>query len=120
MWKEHPVKVAHDHSAIVAENEYGVLIDMSLCVEAMWNNLHEPDTRNDRHYYDGQKYRYMIWSNIDWNIVGAVEEQDKVLTLTLMGYGFQFKVTFDNVIQVAVEEHSAWALGSLDPVPDRN
>lgn len=44
MWKEHPLKIARDHSAIVAENEYGVLIDLTLCADALWNNLRRPET----------------------------------------------------------------------------
>ena len=117
MWKEHPVKVAQDHSAIVAENEYGVLIDLTLCADAMWNNLREPETRIDRHYYDGQKYRYMVWSSLESYLVGVVEEQDDRLELTLMGYGFQQSVTLDAAIKVAAEEHRDWARGSLDPSP---
>lgn len=117
MWKEHPVKVAQDHSAIVAENEYGVLIDLTLCAEAMWNNLREPETRNDKHYYDSQKYRYMIWSNLESYLVGVVEEQDDGLELTLMGYGLKENITLDAAIQIASEEHRQWARGSLDPSP---
>jgi hypothetical protein len=118
MWKEHPVKVAQENSAIVAENQYGVLIDLTLCAEAMWNNLREPETRNDKHYYDSQKYRYMIWSSLESYLVGVVEEQDEGLELTLMGYGFKENVTLDKAIQIAAEEHSLWARGSLDPSPN--
>lgn len=117
MWKEHPLKVAQDHSAIVAENEYGVLIDLTLCADAMWNNLREPENRNDRHYYDNTTYRYMIWSSLESYLVGVIEEQAQRLELTLMGYGFQQSVTLDAAIQVAAEEHRYWARGSLDPSP---
>ena len=117
MWKEHPLKVAQDHSAIVAENEYGVLIDLNLCADGMWNNLREPETRRDRYYYDGQKYRYMVWSSLESYLVGVVEERDDRLELTLMGYGFQQSVTLDAAIQVAAEELRYWARGSLAPSP---
>lgn len=117
MWHEHPVKVAEDNSAIVSQNEYGVLIDLTLCADAMWNNLREPETRNDRYYYDGQKYRYMVWSSLESYLVGVIDEQDDRLELTLMGYGFQQPVTLDEAIQVAAEEHRYWAKGSLDPSP---
>lgn len=120
MWKEHPLKVAQDHSAIVAENEYGVLIDLTVCADAMWNNLREPETRNDRHHYDGQKYRYMIWSNLESYLVGVVKEQDDGLELTLMGYGFKENVNIDAAIQVAAESHKRWSGSSLDPSPDSN
>lgn len=117
MWHEHPVKVAEDNSAIVSQNEYGVLIDLTLCADAMWNNLREPDTRKDQHYYDNTKYRYMIWSSLESYLVGVVQEQAQRLELTLMVYGFQQEVTLDAAIQVAAEEHRYWARGSLDPSP---
>jgi len=118
MWKEHPLKVAQDHAAIVAEDEYGVLIDLALCAEAMWDNLREPEIRNDKHYYDSQKYRYMVWSNLESYLVGVLEEQGDGLKLTLMGYGFKENVALDTAIQVAAEEHRHWARGSLDPSPE--
>lgn len=118
MWKEHPVTVAQNHSAIVSQNEYGVLIDLQLCADAMWNNLLEPETRNDKRYYDNQKYRYMVWSDLEALLVGIVEQQDDHLKLTLMGYGFQEEVTIDNAIQVAAESHLSWSRSSLDPMPD--
>lgn len=117
MWKEHPLKVAQDHSAIVAENEFGVLIDLTLCADDMWNNLREPETCRDRHDYDGQKYRYMVLSSLESYLVGVIEEQDDRLELTLMGYGFKKSVTLDAAIQVAAQEHRYWARGSLDPSP---
>ncbi|MCV2877209.1 hypothetical protein OE810_13230 [Rhodobacteraceae bacterium XHP0102] len=115
MWKEHPIKVAQDHSAIVAENEYGVLIDLTLCADAMWNNLREPEIHNGRNYYDGQRYRYMVWSDLERYLVGVVEEQDNGLELTLMGYGFKEMVTLKNVIEIAVKSHEQWSRSSLDP-----
>ena len=118
MWKEHPLKVAQDHSAIISENEYGVLIDLTLCADAMWNNLREPETRRDRHYYDGQKYRYMVWSSLESYLVGVVEEQDDGLELTLMGYGFTEMVTLEKVIDIAAKSHQQWSRSSLDPIPN--
>ena len=118
MWKEHPVKVAQDHSAIIAENEYGVLIDLTLCAEAMWNNLREPEIHNDKHYYDSQKYRYMIWSNLESYLVGVVEEQDSGSKLTLMGYRFKEIVTLEKVIEIAAKSHEQWSRSSLDPIPN--
>ena len=118
MWKEHPLKVAQDHSAIVAENEYGVLIDLTLCADAMWNNLCEPETRRDRPYYDGQKYRYMVWSSLESYLVGVVEEQAQRLELTLMGYGFQEEVSLQTAIEIAAKSHKDWSRSSLDPIPN--
>lgn len=118
MWKEHPVTVAEHHSAIVSQNEYGVLIDLKLCADAMWNNLVEPETRNDKQYYDSQKYRYMVWSDLEALLVGVVEERGGKLDLTLIGYGFQEEVTRDTAIQLAAESHSIWSRSSLDPMPD--
>lgn len=114
MWKEHPLKVAQDHSAIVAENEYGVLIDLTLCADAMWNNLREPETRRDRHYYDNTKYRYMIWSSLENYLIGVLEEREHSLELTLMGYGFQEAVALQNAIETAAKSHQSWSRSALD------
>jgi hypothetical protein len=105
MWREHPVTVAEHHSAIVSQNEYGVLIDLQLCADAMWNNLLEPEIRNDKRYYDNQKYRYMVWSDLEALLVGVVEKRGGKLNLTLIGYGFQEEVTIDNAVKVAAESH---------------
>ena len=118
MWKEHPVKVAQDHSAIVAEDEYGVLIDLTLCAEAMWNNLREPQIDKSRHFFDSQKYRYIVWSKLQSYFAGVVEGPDEQLRLTLIGTGFQHAVTLESVIQVAAEEDAHWINASLDPMPE--
>jgi hypothetical protein len=117
MWKEHPLKVAQDHAAIVAENEYGVLLDLTVCADALWNNIRDPETRNDRHYYDSQKYLYMVWSDLERYLVGVVEEQGDGLQLTLMGYGFKEMVTLENAVEIAAKSHGQWSRSSLDPSP---
>jgi hypothetical protein len=117
MWKEHPLKVAQDHSAIVAENEYGALIDLTMCADAMWNNLREPEIHKDRHHYDGQKYRYMVWSSLESYLVGVIEEQDDRLELTLMGYGFHEEVSLHDATAIAAKSHKDWSRSSLDPSP---
>lgn len=117
MWNEHPVTVAQNHKAIVSQDEYGALIDLQLCAEAMWNNIREPETRNDRGYYDSKKYRYMVWSDLEALLVGVVEQQDDYLKLTLMGYGFQEEVTIGNAVKVAAEAHRTWSRSCLDPAP---
>ena len=117
MWKEHPLKIAQDHSAIIAENEYGVLIDLTLCADAMWNNLREPETRRDRHYYNGQKYRYMVWSGLESYLVAVIAEREHSLELTLMGYGFQEEVSLNTAIEIAAKSHERWSHSSLDPAP---
>ena len=114
MWKEHPLKVAHDHSAIVAENEYGVLIDLTLCADAMWNNLREPEIRNDKHYYDSDKYRYMVWSSLESYLVGVIEQRTEGFQLTLMGYDFQKEISLENAIKTAAKSHQDWSRSALD------
>lgn len=118
MWKEHPLKIARDHSAIVAENEYGVLIDLTLCADAMWNNIREPETCKDKHYYDSQTYRYIVWSSISSDLVGVVAKLETGFKLTLVGFGFEEKVSLENVIKIAAEEYQYWIRGSLDPSPN--
>lgn len=113
----HPLGKAREMSAIVDEDKYNLLIDLTLSAKAMWNNLREPEPRNDRHYYDSQKYRYMIWSSLESYLVGVVEEQDNGLELTLMGYGFKEMVTLENVIEIAATSHEQWSRSSLDPSP---
>lgn len=114
MWKEHPLKVAQDHSAIVAENEYGVLIDLTLCADAMWNNLREPEIRNDKHYYDSDKYRYMVWSSLESYLVGVIEQRTEGFQLTLMGYDFQKEISLENAIKTVAKSHQDWSRSALD------
>ena len=102
MWKKHPVEVADKKSAIVLQNHYGVLIDLHLTSRAMWNNTLEPQYRTDKLFYDTQKYRYMVWSEIAFRLIAVVEERDNKLWLTWFQPWTETEVALENVIEVAV------------------
>lgn len=97
-----PVKIAEEKSAIVVQNAYGALIDLRLAGEALWGNLLEPQDDQEP-FYDTQKYRYMVWSEMAFNMIAVVTEDDGQLMLTFMQPWDVTEVTFENVIQVAAE-----------------
>ena len=101
MWKELPVKVAKGKSALVAQNEYGALIDLHLAGEALWDNIvHQPN--HAKPFYDTQKYRYMVWSEMAFAMIAVVTEDEGRLMLTFMQPWDVTEVTLENVIQIAV------------------
>ena len=81
MWKELPVKVAEGKSAIVVRNAYGALIDLHLAGEALWDNIVD-QPNHAKPFYDTQKYRYMVWSEMAFNMIAVVTEDDGRLMLS--------------------------------------
>lgn len=100
MWRELPVKVAEGKSALVAQNEYGALIDLHLAGEALWGNIvDQPNYK--KQFFDTQKYRYMVWSEMAFDMIAVVTDDDGRLLLTFMQPWDVTEVTFENVIQIA-------------------
>ena len=102
MWKKHPVEVADKASAIVLQNHYGILIDLHLASRAMLNNALEPQYSANKPFYDTQKYRYMVWSDIAFRLIAVVKERDDKLWLTWFQPWTETEVALENVIEVAV------------------
>ena len=101
MWREFPVKVAEEKSAIVVQNAYGALIDLHLAGEALWDNIVD-QPNHGKPFYDTQKYRYMVWSEMAFDMIAVVTEDDGRLMLSWMQPWDVTEVTFENVIQIAV------------------
>lgn len=109
MWRELPVKVAEEKSAIVVQNAYGALIDLHLAAEALWDNIvHQPS--HAKPFYNAQNYRYMVWSEMAFDMIAVVTEDDGRLMLTFMQPWDVTEVTFENVIPIAVQRWGRYGI----------
>lgn len=109
MWRELPVKVAEEKSAIVVQNAYGALIDLHLAAEALWDNIvHQPS--HAKPLYNAQNYRYMVWSEMAFDMIAVVTEDDGRLMLTFMQPWDVTEVTFENVIPIAVQRWGRYGI----------
>ena len=115
MWKELPVKVAEEKSAIVTQNEYGALIDLHLAGEALWVNIVDQPSYI-KPFFDIQAYRYMVWSEVAFDMIAVVTEDYSRLMLTFMQPWDVTEVTLENVIQIAALRWGRYGIWQcLDP-----
>ena len=85
----------------MVQNAYGALIDLHLAGEALWDNIVD-QPNHGKPFYDTQKYRYMVWSEMAFDMIAVVTEDDGRLMLSWMQPWDVTEVTFENVIQIAV------------------